>query len=58
MLSDGEMVQRRNMRHTASDSAPLSVYFLIANGLRFFICAALHSIYTHALDTHRFAPPS
>jgi hypothetical protein len=31
MLSDGDMVQRRNMHHTASDSAPLSVYFLIAN---------------------------
>jgi len=31
MLSDEEMVQRRNMHHTASDSAPLSVYFLIAN---------------------------
>ena len=23
MLSDGEMIQRRNMHHTASDSAPL-----------------------------------
>ncbi len=31
MLSDGEMIQRRNMQHTAFDSAPLSVYFLIAN---------------------------
>ena len=31
MLSDGDMVQRRNMHRTASDSAPLSVYFLIAN---------------------------
>jgi len=31
MLSDEEMVPGRNMHHTASDSAPLSVYFLIAN---------------------------
>jgi hypothetical protein len=31
MLSDEEMVQRRNMYDTACDSAPLSVYFLIAN---------------------------
>src|ERR1700747_2948220 len=31
MLSDGDMLQRRNMHHTASDSALLSVYFLIAN---------------------------
>ena len=31
MLSDEEMVQRQNMHHTASDSAPFSVYFLIAN---------------------------
>jgi hypothetical protein len=31
MLSDEEMVQRRNMHHTASDSAPFSVCFLIAN---------------------------
>src|ERR1700719_2724238 len=31
MLSDEEMVAGRNMHHTASDSAPLSVYFLIAN---------------------------
>ena len=31
MLSDGEMIQRRNIHHTASDSAPFSVYFLIAN---------------------------
>jgi len=30
-LSDEEMVERRNMRHTASDSTPLSVHFLIAN---------------------------
>ena len=31
MLSDEEMVQQRNMHHAASDSALLSVYFLIAN---------------------------
>jgi len=31
MLSDEDMVQRQNMQHTASDSTPLSVYFLIAN---------------------------
>src|ERR1700726_459403 len=31
MLSDEEMVQRGNLHHTASDSAPFSVYFLIAN---------------------------
>ena len=31
------MVQRRNMHQTASDSAPFSVYFLIANGSRFLI---------------------
>jgi len=30
-LSGEEMVQRRNLHHAASDSAPLSVYFLIAN---------------------------
>jgi hypothetical protein len=30
-LSDEEMVQRRNMHHTPSDSAPFSAYFLIAN---------------------------
>jgi len=30
-LSDEGMVQRRNPHHTASDSASLSVYFLIAN---------------------------
>jgi len=28
MLSDGEMIQRRNIHHTASDSAPFSAYFL------------------------------
>jgi len=31
MLSDETRVQRRNMHDTASDSAPFSVYFLIAN---------------------------
>jgi len=31
MLSDGEMIQRRNMDHTASGSMRLGVYFLIAN---------------------------
>ena len=30
-LSDEEMVERRNMRYTVSDSTPLSVHFLIAN---------------------------
>jgi hypothetical protein len=30
-LSDEGRAHRRNMHHTASDSAPLSVYFLIAN---------------------------
>ena len=44
MLSDGDMFQRRNMHHTASDSAPLSVYFLIANELRF--CIRVH------MDSH------
>jgi len=31
MLSGGEMIQRRNMDHTASGSMRLGVYFLIAN---------------------------
>ena len=45
MLSDEEMVQRRNMHHTASDSAPLSVYFLIANArLEFSISRSKESL--------------
>jgi len=43
MLSDEEVVQRRNMHHTASDSAPLSVYFLIAN-------ARLELMLSHSKD--------